>query len=58
MKSKAQRPIKKTKEQKRSKGKGSAAEYKSAAEYSSLVGWLRQTKTNWAQDPFDPVNII
>ena len=36
----------------------SAIEYKSAAEYNSLAGWLRQTKTNWAQDPFDPVNII
>ena len=45
-------------QRKKCKGKGFAAEYKSAAEYSSLVGWLRQTKTNWAQDPFDPVNII
>ena len=23
-----------------------------------MVEWLRQIKTNWAQDPFDPVNII
>ena len=23
-----------------------------------MVEWLRQTKTNWAQDLFDPVNII
>ena len=40
------------------KGKGSAAKYKFAAEYSFLAEWLRQTKTNWAQDPFDLVNII
>ena len=39
-------------QRKKCKGKGSAAEY------SSLVEWLRQIKTNWAQDPFDPVNII
>ena len=36
----------------------SAAEYKSAAKYSSSAEWLQQIKTNWAQDPFDPVNII
>ena len=36
----------------------SAAEYRSATEYSSLAEWLWQIKTNWAQDPFDPVNII
>ena len=45
-------------QRKKCKGKGSAVEYKSAAKYSSLAGWLRQTKTNWAQDPFDPINII
>ena len=51
-------------QRKKCKGKGSAAkyksavEYKSATEYSSLPEWLRQTKTNWAQYPFDPVNII
>ena len=36
----------------------SAVEYRSAVEYSSLVEWLWQIKTNWALDPFDPVNII
>ena len=36
----------------------SATEYKSVVEYSSSVEWIRQIKTNWAQDPFDPVNII
>ena len=48
-------------QRKKCKGKGSATEYKSAAEYkstakySSLAEWFRQTKTNWAQDPFDPI---
>ena len=45
-------------QRKKCKGKGSVAEYKFAAEYSSLAEWLWQTKTNWAQDPFDLVNII
>ena len=45
-------------QRKKRKGKESAAEYKSAAEYSSLAKWLQQTKTNWAQDPFDPVYVI
>ena len=36
----------------------STAEYRSAAEYSFLAEWLRQIKANWAQDPFDLVNII
>ena len=45
-------------QRKKWKGKGSAAEYKSVVEYSSLAEWLQQTKTNWVQDPFDPVNII
>ena len=36
----------------------SATKCRSAVEYSSLVEWLQQTKTNWAQDLFDPVNII
>ena len=51
-------------QRKKCKGKGpateykSVAEYKSAAEYNSLAEWLWQTKTNWAQDPFDPINII
>ena len=51
-------------QRKKCKGKRSAIEYKSiveynfAIEYSSPVEWLRQIKTNWAQDPFDPVNII
>ena len=45
-------------QRKKCKGKGSAAEYKSVVEYSSLAEWLQQTKTNWVQDPFDPVNII
>ena len=36
----------------------SATEYRSAAEYSSLAEWLQQIKINWAQDPFDPINII
>ena len=45
-------------QRKKCKGKGSVAEYTSTAKYSSLAEWLQQTKTNWAQDPFDPVNII
>jgi len=45
-------------QRKKCKGKGSTAEYNSAVEYSSLAKWLRRTKTNWAQDPFDLVNII
>ena len=45
-------------QRKKCEGKGSAVEYKSTAEYSSSAKWLWQTKTNWAQDPFDPVNII
>ena len=51
-------------QRKKCKGKESAAKYKSiakykfAAKYSSLAKWLQQTKTNWAQDPFDLVNII
>ena len=45
-------------QRKKCKGKQSIAKHKSAAEYSSLTEWLRQIKTNWAQDPFDPVNII
>ena len=36
----------------------SAAKYRSTIEYSSLAKWLRQIKANWAQNPFDPVNII
>ena len=63
MKSKAQKDCQEDQrarevQRKKCKGNGFATEYKSAAEYSSLAGWLRQTKTNWAQDPFDPVNII
>ena len=63
MKSKAQKDCQEDErarevQRKKCKGNGFATEYKSAAEYSSLAGWLRQTKTNWAQDPFDPVNII
>ena len=51
-------------QRKKCKGKWSAVEYKSASEYSfateysSLAEWLWQIKTNLAQDPFDPVNII
>ena len=45
-------------QRKKCKGKGFAAEYKSAVEYSSLAEWLWQTKTNLAQDLFDLVNII
>ena len=45
-------------QRKKCKGNGSAAEYKSVAKYSSLAEWLRQIKTNWTQDPFDPINII
>ena len=36
----------------------SVADYKFAAEYSFSVKWLWQIKANWAQDPFDPTNII
>ena len=36
----------------------SAAKYRSAEELCSSAEWLWQIKTNWAQDPFDPVNII
>ena len=36
----------------------SAVDFKSVAKYSSLAEWPRQIKENWAQDPFDPVNII
>ena len=36
----------------------STAEYRSIAEYSSSAEWFWQIKTNWTQDPFDPVNII
>ena len=35
-------------QRKKCKRKESAAEYKFAAEYSSLAGWLWQIKTNWA----------
>ena len=45
-------------QRKKCKGKQSITKRKSAAEYSSSAEWLRQIKTNWAQDPFDPVNII
>ena len=51
-------------QRKKCKEKQSAAEYKfvaeyrSVAKYSSLAEWLRQTKTNWVQDPFHPVKII
>jgi len=45
-------------QRKKCKGKQSAAEYNFTAEYSSLTKWLRQIKTNWVQDPFNPVNII
>ena len=45
-------------QRKKCKGKESVAKYKFAAKYSSLAEWLQQTKTNWAQDPFDLVNII
>ena len=69
MKSKAQKDCQEDQrarevQRKKCKGNGftteykSAAEYKSAVEYSSLARWFRQIKTNWAQDPFDPVNII
>ena len=72
MKSKAHQEDRRARKVQRKKCKGkqsiakrkSAAEYKSvaeckfSAEYSSLAEWLRQTKTNWAQDPFDPINII
>ena len=36
----------------------SAAEYNFTAKYSSLEEWIWQMKINWAQDPFDPINII
>lgn len=36
----------------------SAAKYKSATKYSSSTELLRQIKANWAEDPFDLVNII
>ena len=36
----------------------SVAKYRSAEELCSSAEWLWQIKTNWAQDPFDPVNII
>ena len=36
----------------------SATEYKSATKYNSSTELLQQIKANWAQDPFDPVNII
>ena len=66
MKSKAHQEDKEQErsKEKKCKGKRSAAEYKFAieysfaVEYSSLTKWLRQMKINWAQDPFDPVNII
>ena len=75
IKTKVQRPTKKTEEQERSKERiqicrrstakrKSATNYKSAAKYRpaeelcSLAKWLWQIKTNWAQDPFDPINII
>ena len=63
MKSKAQKDCQEDQrarevQRKKCKGNGFATEYKSAAEYSSLARWFRQIKTNWAQDPFDPVNII
>ena len=63
MKSKAQKDCQEDQrarevQRKKCKGNGFATEYKSTAEYSSLARWFRQIKTNWAQDPFDPVNII
>ena len=74
MKSKAQRPTKKTEEQESSKERSareaiyskcrfaadfkSTVKYKSTAEYSSSTEWPWQIKENWAQDPFDLVNII
>ena len=71
IRSKAQRSTKKTEEQrKKCKWKPSAAKRKSVAkykftaeysftvEYCFLAGWFRQMKINWAQCPFDPVNII
>ena len=63
MKSKAQKDCQEDQrarevQRKKCKGNGFATEYKSATEYSSLARWFRQIKTNWAQDPFDPVNII
>ena len=36
----------------------SAAEYRSTTEYSFSAKWFLQIKANWAQNPFDPVNII
>ena len=36
----------------------STTKYKSASKYSSSAKWLGQIKANWAQNPFDPVNII
>ena len=51
-------------QRKKCKGKRSVAEcrstakYKSTVEYSSLAEWLQQIKANWAQDPFDPIDII
>ena len=44
-------------QRKKCKGKESAVEYRFVAEYSFLAEWLWQMKINWAQDPFDPVNI-
>ena len=36
----------------------SVAKYRSAEELCSSTEWLWQIKTNWAQYPFDPINII
>ena len=45
-------------QKKKCKEKQSAAEYSFVTEYISLIEWLWQIKTNWAQGPFDLVNII
>ena len=34
------------------------AEYRSTTEYNSSIEWLQQIRANWAQDPFNLVNII
>ena len=62
MKSKAQKPTKKTKEQEMSKERNvresNLQQNTNMPQNSSPVEQFRQIKTNWVQDPFDPVNII
>ena len=66
MKSKAHQEDRRARKVQKKKCKGkqsitkrkSTAEYRSTVEYSSSAEWLWQIKANWAQDPFDPINII